>query len=71
MAEELAEKSTDTAVVKATEPSLTPTAEEIAVLGPVERTGFWLTRKMNFGVWKRFWTMCQRHVGSLWIYIAT
>ena len=26
---------------------------------------------MNLGVWKRFWTFCQRHIGSLWIYIAT
>ena len=48
-----------------------PTAEEIAVLGPVERAGFRLVRRMNRGRWKRFWTFCQRHVGSLWIYLAT
>ncbi|HTK37554.1 MAG TPA: lysophospholipid acyltransferase family protein, partial [Pyrinomonadaceae bacterium] len=22
-------------------------------------------------LWKRFWTFCQRHIGSLWIYLAT
>ena len=48
-----------------------PTRDEIGVLGPIERAGFALTRAMNFGVWKRFWTFCQRHIGSLWIYIAT
>lgn len=26
---------------------------------------------MNQGRWKRFWTWCQRHIGSLWIYLAT
>ncbi len=50
---------------------LQPAPEEVSVLGPVERAGFSLTRAMNFGVWKRFWTWCQRHIGSLWIYIAT
>lgn len=48
-----------------------PTAEEIAVLGPLERAGFRLVRKMNRGRWKQFWTFCQRHIGSLWIFIAT
>jgi 1-acyl-sn-glycerol-3-phosphate acyltransferase len=67
----LAEKSTDNAIKIATETSLMPTREEIGVLGPIERAGFSLTRAMNFGVWKRFWTWCQRHIGSLWIYIAT
>lgn len=51
--------------------SLAPTAEEIGVLRPIERTGFKLVRAMNFGTWKRFWTFCQRHIGSLWIFIAT
>jgi len=51
--------------------SLVPTAEEISVLHPVERFGFHLTQRMNFGGWKRFWTWCQRHIGSLWIYLAT
>jgi 1-acyl-sn-glycerol-3-phosphate acyltransferase len=71
MAEELAEKSIDNAIIEATETSLVPTGEEIGVLGPIERAGFSLTRAMNFGVWKRFWTWCQRHIGSLWIYLAT
>jgi 1-acyl-sn-glycerol-3-phosphate acyltransferase len=48
-----------------------PTAEEIEVLGPLERAGFRLVRKMNRGRWKKFWTFCQRHIGSLWIFIAT
>ena len=26
---------------------------------------------MNLGVWKRLMTFCQRHIGSLWIFIAT
>ena len=51
--------------------SLKPTVEELSVLRPIERTGFKLVRAMNFGVWKRFWTFCQRHIGSLWIFIAT
>ena len=48
-----------------------PTAEEFAVLDPFERVGFRLTRRMNQGAWKSFWTFCQRHVGSLWIKICT
>lgn len=48
-----------------------PTPGEISVLSPTESVGFRLARRMNFGVWKRFWTFCQRHIGSLWIYIAT
>lgn len=26
---------------------------------------------MNLGKWKRFWTFFQRHIGALWIYLAT
>lgn len=48
-----------------------PDKAEISVLDTVERLGFRLTRRMNLGAWKRFWTFCQRHIGSLWIYIAT
>ena len=48
-----------------------PTADEIAVLGPVERIAFRLVRRMNRGRWKRVWTFCQRHIGSLWIFIST
>jgi 1-acyl-sn-glycerol-3-phosphate acyltransferase len=52
-------------------PALVPTKEEISVLSVTEKIGFRLTHRMNLGVWKRFWTFCQRHVGSLWIYLAT
>ena len=51
--------------------SLTPSSEELAVLNFSERIGFKLADRMNRGAWKRFWTFCQRHVGSLWIYLAT
>jgi 1-acyl-sn-glycerol-3-phosphate acyltransferase len=55
------------------EPSLetAPTIEELSVLDTTERAGFRLARAMNRGRWKRFWTFCQRHIGSLWIYLAT
>src|SRR5687768_13568445 len=48
-----------------------PTSEELSVLGVTEAVGFRLARRMNFGAWKRFWTFCQRHLGSLWIHLAT
>src|SRR5688572_26639179 len=48
-----------------------PTPEELSVLDGVERVGFRLVRAMNHGRWKAFWTFCQRHIGSLWIYLAT
>lgn len=51
--------------------ALVPTDEEISVLDPLERAGFRLTHRMNLGAWKRFWTFCQRHLGSLWIKICT
>jgi 1-acyl-sn-glycerol-3-phosphate acyltransferase len=50
---------------------LVPTAQELAPLGRTERAGFWLVHRMNIGLWKSFWTICQRHIGSLWIYLAT
>ncbi len=50
---------------------LVPTSEELSVLGRVERSAFWITHRMNLGVWKRFWGFCQRHIGSLWIKICT
>jgi 1-acyl-sn-glycerol-3-phosphate acyltransferase len=50
---------------------LVPTNHEISALNATERIGFWLTHRMNLGAWKRFWTFCQRHVGSLWIFLAT
>ncbi len=52
------------------EPTL-PTRAEIGVLAHNERFGFWLTHRMNVGVMKRLMTFFQRHVGSLWIYLAT
>ncbi len=48
-----------------------PTSDELSVLNATERAGFRLVRAMNRGPAKRFWTFCQRHVGSLWIYLAT
>lgn len=48
-----------------------PTREELTLLDATERIGFRLTHRMNHGAWKRFWTFCQRHVGSLWIKICT
>ena len=48
-----------------------PTNEELAVLNFNEKIGFKLTDRMNRGTWKSFWTFCQRHLGSLWIYLAT
>ncbi len=50
---------------------LVPEPDELAVLGPVERAGFSLAHRMNLGTWKRLMTFFQRHIGSLWIYIAT
>jgi 1-acyl-sn-glycerol-3-phosphate acyltransferase len=71
MTEETLQKPEKGEIAVAESTSLVPTAEEFAVLKPIERTGFKLVRAMNFGVWKRFWTFCQRHIGSLWIFIAT
>jgi 1-acyl-sn-glycerol-3-phosphate acyltransferase len=51
--------------------ALVPSREEISVLNTTEKIGFHLTHKMNQGAWKRFWTFCQRHAGSLWIKICT
>jgi 1-acyl-sn-glycerol-3-phosphate acyltransferase len=54
-----------------TTPILFPGNEEMTVLNGMEKIGFRLTHLMNQGVWKSFWTICQRHIGSLWIKIAT
>lgn len=62
-------KQSDFVEVKS--PPLSPQADEIAVLDRSERIGFRLTHRMNLGVWKRLMTFCQRHIGSLWIFIAT
>lgn len=52
-------------------PCAAPTTEELSVLTSTERAAFRLVRAMNRGGWKRFWTFFQRHIGSLWIYLAT
>ena len=48
-----------------------PTPEEFAVLAPLERVAFRVTRRMNRGAWKRFWTFCQRTLGMSWIRVCT
>lgn len=50
---------------------LVPDAVETKAIGKVDRVGFWLTHRMNLGRWKRLMTFGQRHIGSLWIYLAT
>ncbi len=64
------EKTEETAIARPLEP-LVPEPAEIAVLDPTERLGFRLAHRMNLGAWKRLMTFCQRHIGSLWILIAT
>jgi len=53
------------------EQNIDPTPEELAVLSRIERFAFLQAHEMNQGRWKRFWTWCQRHIGALWIYLAT
>jgi 1-acyl-sn-glycerol-3-phosphate acyltransferase len=48
-----------------------PTPEELAVLSPMERFAFRVSRRMNEGRWKRFWTFCQRTLGMSWIRVCT
>lgn len=50
---------------------LLPEPIELAAITAVERAGFSLAHRMNLGRWKRLMTFCQRHIGSLWIYLAT
>jgi 1-acyl-sn-glycerol-3-phosphate acyltransferase len=64
-------KTTENTAMKASAAPLVPTSEEIAPLSLMERAGFRLAHRMNLGVWKRLMTFCQRHIGSLWIYLAT
>ena len=69
MSEENIEKtSADRTLIKT---AILPYKSEIAVLDLGERLGFRLAHRMNLGAWKRLMTFCQRHVGSLWIYLAT
>jgi 1-acyl-sn-glycerol-3-phosphate acyltransferase len=71
MAADRVENRPNSELTKIEAQALMPGVEELAVLQPIERTGFRLAHAMNFGAWKRFWTFCQRHIGSLWIYVAT
>ena len=48
-----------------------PAPEELGVLSPFERFAFSLTRRMNQGRWKRFWTWCQSTIGAGWIQLST
>ncbi len=48
-----------------------PTYEELAVLDSMERFAFRVAHRMNQGSWKRFWTWCQREIGSRWIQLTT
>ena len=48
-----------------------PTPEELAVLSGMERFAFRVSRRMNEGRWKEFWTFCQRTVGMSWIRVCT
>ena len=52
-------------------PALEPTREELAALSKFEQFAFRLTRRMNRGRWKRFWTFCQRIFGAGWIHLST
>jgi 1-acyl-sn-glycerol-3-phosphate acyltransferase len=61
----------EVAQTKAPEGLTDPTLEELSVLSRMERFIFLQAHEMNQGRWKRFWTWCQRHIGSLWIYLAT
>lgn len=70
MTQNLVSSDPSTNAIEIIEP-LVPSAIESAVLSRTERTGFWLAHRMNSGVWKRLMTFCQRHIGSLWIYLAT
>jgi 1-acyl-sn-glycerol-3-phosphate acyltransferase len=48
-----------------------PLPQEITVLSPMERMAFFVTRRMNQGRWKRFWTWCQKILGAGWIHLST
>ncbi len=50
---------------------LAPERAQMAVLTATENIGFRLAHFMNRGEAKRLMTFCQRHIGSLWIYLAT
>jgi 1-acyl-sn-glycerol-3-phosphate acyltransferase len=58
-------------VLKSLTSAVEPTPEELSALSPMERFAFRVTRRMNEGRWKRFWTFCQRTVGMGWIRVCT
>ena len=70
MTEELTKTTENKPIVIQAAP-LVPAPDEIGVLSRTERAGFWLTHRMNLGIAKRLMTFGQRHIGSLWIYLAT
>lgn len=70
MSEKIVSSSQNSRIAKI-EAALAPTKEELSALSTTEKLGFRLAHRMNQGSWKRFWTFCQRHIGSLWIYLAT
>jgi len=70
MSDEAIVKAAENAIERASDPLL-PEKDEIDAIDRVDRMAFWLTHRMNLGVWKRLMTFFQRHIGSLWIYIAT
>jgi 1-acyl-sn-glycerol-3-phosphate acyltransferase len=64
-------QTSNSEITTSKEKALVPAEQELSLLGSTERAGFWLAHRMNLGRWKRLWTFCQRHIGSLWIYLAT
>ena len=70
MTDHLGEDASSLPAVRRSEP-LVPTKDQIHLISPTERAGFALAHRMNLGAWKRLMTFCQRHIGSLWIYLAT
>ncbi len=70
MVDESLQRSQSNSLAVTTEP-LVPTDAEMGVLDPLDRIGFRLTHRMNLGRMKRIMTLFQRHIGSLWIYLAT
>ena len=68
---EATERTTGLATATSGAAPLVPHRGELAALDPLERVGFRLAHAMNKGVWKRLMTFFQRHIGSLWIYLAT
>ncbi len=70
MSQDSLEKQGETWISESTGP-IVPGPSEIGVLDPGERAGFRLAHRMNLGGWKRVMTFGQRHLGSLWIHLAT